>query len=188
MALLDFLFGKKDKFKQKSVFTPEQEQALQQYFQQGIETSPLFGAGSNYLQNLLSGAPGTFEAFEAPFKRQFEEETIPMIAERFAGLGTGGGALGSSAFGQTLAREGSNLSQTLAQLRSGLQMQALPQALGYAQQPFSNLLAGLGARGFENIYQPGDTGLLGGILSGLGGGFGTSFGQGLGKKAFGKIF
>lgn len=175
-GLSEFLFGKRDQTKSLNVLTPEQRRALSEYFSQGIEKNPLYSSGSSYLQNLLSGSPEAFSGFEAPYMQNFEQNIIPAIAERFAGMGTGAGASSSSALYNSLAQAGRSLQTDLAGLRSGLQMQALPQALGYSQQPYANKLGGIGVRGFENTYQPGNTGLLGGLTSGLASGFGTGFG------------
>lgn len=127
-----------------STLNPEQQQLFSQLSQQlmGGQQSPLMGVGTNYLQNLLSGSPEAFQQFEAPIKRQFQEQVIPGIAERFSGLGSG--AQSSSAFQQALGQAGSGLSENLAALRGGMQMQALPQALQFAQQPISNILQLLG--------------------------------------------
>jgi hypothetical protein len=101
---------------------------------QSLNQSPLYNSGLQYLMQILGGGEEGFKNFEAPFMRQFNEQTIPGIAERFAGAG----AQSSSAFQQALGQAGAGLSENLAALRSGLQMQALPTALQYAQQPFEN--------------------------------------------------
>jgi len=184
---MNFLFGSDPKMK---AFNPQALSSLMQLLQSGgLLNNPLYGEGSNYLQNILSNAPGAFEAFEAPYLQQFNQQVVPGIAERFAGLGTGGSALSSSGLNQSLARAGENLSTNLAGLRSGLQMQALPQALQYAQQPVQNQFAA--ATSIPNQYyeKPGSEGLLGGLLSAfgtaggsaLGGPFGAAIGSGLGN-------
>jgi hypothetical protein len=195
VKISDFLFGRKDQMKQQPLLNLQQQQALSQFLQQGIDKNPLYGAGSNYLQNLLSGSPESFQNFEAPYLQNFQQNIVPGIAERFAGGlgygGTGAGALSSSALNNSLAQAGRSLQGDLAGLRSGLQMQALPQALGYAQQPYSNQLGGLGVRSFENTYQPGNIGFLGqglqGALGGLGGGLGLGFGSQLGGSLFNSL-
>lgn len=184
MALLDFLFGRRDKMSQVPTLAPYQQQGLQGLFANPIQNSPLYGAGSNYLQNLLQGGPEAFQAFEAPYLMNFEQNIAPGIAERFAGLGTGSSGLQSSGLNNSLAQAGRSLQTDLAGLRSNLQMQALPQALGYAQQPYSNMFTGLGIRPFENVYQPGTPGLVGGALPGLFGGFGMGAGLGLANRAY----
>lgn len=137
-----------------------------------VQQSPLFQKGSSYLQSLLSGSPEATAAFEAPAMRQFQEQIVPGLAERFAGLGAG--AQSSSAFNQALGAAGAGLSENLAALRGQLQLGALPQALGFAQQPISNLLGfsqlGLGtqAQGYTPRQLPFWQQLLLGVSPGLG--------------------
>lgn len=164
-----------------STFNPQQAQLFQQLLAslggtQGIGQNPLFQSGQSYLQNLLSGSPEAFEKFEAPYKRQFEEQTIPGLAERFSGMGAG--AQRSSAFQQALGQAGAGLSENLASLRGQLQMGALPQALGYAQAPFNQLssLLGMNTMGFAPQQKPWwQQGLIG-----MGSGVGQGLGMGLG--------
>jgi hypothetical protein len=146
----------------------------------GLQNNSLFGTGSSYLQNLLSNAPGAFSAFEAPFLQNFEQNIAPGIAERFAGSGTGAGALSSSGFQNSLAQAGRNLQTDLAGLRSGLQMQALPQALQYAQQPISNIYNAANAIPNQYYELPPSGNFLSSILPGLG--------QAIGNFDFSKIF
>ncbi len=110
--------------------------------------------GSNWLHSLFND-PEFFKNFEAPLQRQFEEQTVPDLANRFASMGSGG-ATGSTGFRNQLAREGSNLSTNIAALRGGMQQQGVNQGLQYAQQPFQNLLQmmGLGLTPTQNNYQP----------------------------------
>jgi hypothetical protein len=172
LGLLNGGGSKKDKISQLPMINPQQQQAFSQYWQNPIQNSPLYGAGQDYLMNLLNGNPSAFSAFEAPYMHNFQQNIVPGIAERFAGLGTGSGAGSSSGLYNSLGQAGRNLQTDLAGLRSGLQMQGLPQALGYAQQPYSNILSGIGQRTFENTYQPGSTGFFGPVGSGLGTGLG----------------
>lgn len=122
-----------------STFNPEQQQLFSRLMQAlsgqnlSVGANPLYQSGSNYLQNLLQGGDEAFSAFEAPYKRQFNEQTIPGIAERFSGAGAG--AQSSSAFQQALGQAGAGLSENLASLRSGLQMSALPTAFSAAGIP-----------------------------------------------------
>lgn len=178
----DFIFGKSPKVKKAPTRTSEQMEILKMLLQQGggLEGSPLYQGGSDFLQKLFSG---DFEAFEAPLKRQFEEVTAPGIAERYAGLG----ATSSSGLDQSLARAGENLVEQLGSQRSQLMMQALPQALGYAEAPINKLLQLLGISPFENIYEKGDMGLVGSGLSAFGKSFGGGFGSGFGKSVGSKV-
>jgi len=112
-----------------------------------------FQSGQDWLTGLFSD-PEFFNSFEAPLQRQFQEQTVPDLANRFAAQGSGG-ALGSTGFRNQLAREGSNLSTNIGALRGGMQQQGVNQALGYAQAPFENLmkLYGLGLKPTNNTYQ-----------------------------------
>lgn len=193
MSISNFLFGNKDQFKQMPTMNPQQQQALSSLLEQlgmmGGQGGSYSGA-QDYLSKILGGDQGSFEQFAAPYKTQFQEQTLPTIAERFAGLGgpQGGGALSSSGFGQALGGAGAQFQSGLAGLYAQLQQHAAQQAFGQ-----HNALAGLGlgARPFENTYQPGSTGVLGGLLSGFGQGIGSSAGMGLGGglgSAFSRLF
>lgn len=141
-----------------------------------ISQNSLFQSGSNYLQGLLSGSPDAIKSFEAPEMRRFYEQTVPALAERFSGMGAG--AQKSSAFQQALGQSGAALSEGLASLRGQLQMGAAGQALGYAQQPISNLQGfgqmALGANTMafmpkqQPFWQQLLSGLAGGAAQGLG--------------------
>jgi len=160
--IMDWLFGHSPEMKQANRFSPEQ-QAFQQQLLGGLGMP--MGSGLEYLQQILSGDPEAFAAFEAPIKQQFEQEVIPGISERFAGMGTGG-AQDSSAFQQTLGRAGKELSTQLGALRAGLKNQALQQLQGLTGQGFQT--------GIENLYDPGSYGLVGGFLEGAGEGAGKA--------------
>lgn len=114
------------------------------------------GSGLGGLQKLLSGDT---EAFEKPLMSQFYQSTIPKLAEKFSGMGSG--AQGSSAFQRALGQEGAGLSERLGAMRGGLQMHGLGQ--------LSNLLqSGLGAKPFESLYRPGTEGLGSAMAPGIG--------------------
>ena len=115
----EFLIGSKRKKEQLPRFTPEQEQALNQLRQWGMENQDP-------------------QAIEDRYTKQFRESTIPGIAEQFAGMG---GGLKSSAFQGALGRAGSDLSSQLAALRSGRGMQQTQ--LGLSQQFDTNTVPGV---------------------------------------------
>ena len=164
-----------------STLNPQQQQMFSQLAQSlgqrggAISQQPTFQSGESYLQKILGGDTG---AFEAPYMRDFHEKIIPGLAERFSSLGAG--AQRSSAFQQALGSAGADLEERLAALRGGLQMQALPQALGYAQAPASQFqdLLGMNTQAFApkqlkpwqpllmSLTQTG--GQIGGNLLGLG--------------------
>lgn len=184
--------GKKEKF--GSTFTKPQRNLIDDVIgsvkgmkgNQDVTQQPGYQTGMDWLQGLFSD-PEFFNQFEAPLQRQFQEQTIPDLANRFASMGSGG-ALGSTGFRNQLAREGSNLSTNIAALRGGMQQQAIPQLLGYAQQPFSNYMSLLQSAltPTNNQYQPASSGFLGGIVPGLVGGISQGFGQQFGQNLAGQ--
>ena len=136
--------------------------------------------GQDWLQSLFND-PSFFNKFEAPLQRQFQEETIPALNARYAGMGSGG-AQGSTSMLRNLGREGSRLHEAIAALRGNMQQTGANQALQYAQQPFSNYqqLLQQAITPTENVYQPASTGLWGalpGLVSGVAQGFGQNWGQ-----------
>lgn len=137
----------KSKYKKIPTMTPEQEKLFKylgnQLYGGGEEGG--FGQAFQQLLNDLQGGEESYDKFAAPFKREFEEQTIPGIAERFAGLGAMGGGLSSSAFGQSLSSAGAGLQEKLAALKTGLQGQA-------RNDIFSLLQNYMGTSGFG--YQP----------------------------------
>lgn len=175
-GLWESLFGSGSQFKQLPTMNQGQQNALQGILDQlgmlGGQGGSYAGA-QNYLSQILGGGPEAFAQFEAPYRQQFEQQTLPGIAERFAGANPMGGGLSSSGFGQALGGAGAGLQAQLAGLHGNLRQNATGQALGQFNQ-LAGL--GLGARPFENIRIPGTGGLLGGALSGLGQGFGAGAG------------
>lgn len=159
-------WGTEDKFEKLDLKTPEQQKAYSNLLNNPIENSSLYGAGSSYLQNILGNGPNAFSGFNAPYLQNFQQQVIPQISERFAGMGTGAGALNSSALGQQLGMASSTLQNNLAQLREQIRGQASGQALQYAQQPYSNTLSALGQNQFENVHIPGQPGAGQAILGG----------------------
>lgn len=180
-GLWEMLFGNKDQFKQLPTMNQGQQQGLEGLLQQLQQMQGQGGAYSgaqNYLSKILSGDKGSLAEFEAPYRQEFEQKTIPGLAERFAGLGGGmGGGLSSSGFGQALGGAGAQLQSQLAGVHGALKQGASGQALGQFNQLANQ---GLGTRTFENTYQPGSTGLLGGLLQGAGSGLGMGAGLGAG--------
>ncbi len=163
-ALSNFLFGKKGRFEEIERFTPEQKSIFSQILE-NIKT-PL-GMGFQNLMQLLSGSQEGLETYQRPAMRQFEQEIMPSIAERFSGLG----AQRSSAFGQQLGQAGASLAENLASQRANLQSQAL----GQLQQ-----LLGLGMTPqFETLYRPATSGFLGSLAPALGQGMGLGSSLGL---------
>ncbi len=112
---LSGLFGgggkDQDRFDRESTLSPEQEK--------------IFTLIQQYLQGQLGGEGQ--QAFEAPYLRQFQEQTIPGIAETFAGLGAG--AQSSSAFQQSLGAAGAGLQENLAAMGATRQQNTIQQLM-----------------------------------------------------------
>jgi len=170
-SLSEMLFGKAGEMRAFPTMSPQQ-QALFSQLLSGLG-GPL-GSGLENLQQILSGSPEAFKAFEAPMMRQFNEQIIPGIAERFSGAGAG--AQSSSAFQNALGQAGTGLSERLASMKAGLQQNALGQ--------LSSLL-GMGTQTptFQWQQMPGSEGALSSMFGGIGSGFGSGLGG-----LFGKLF
>ena len=188
--ITEFLFGKGDKNIQQGLLNGDQGSFLSQLFQQlgnmGGENGGM-GNAMGLLQQYLDPNSDIYKNFEQPYMNEFEQQTIPGIAERFAGLGGGmGGGLQSGAFGQALSSAAGNLQSNLAQMKSGMQRNAIGDIFGQYNQMANQ---GLGTRTFENQYQPGNTGLVGQVASGAAQGVTSGFGPALanyaGKRFFG---
>lgn len=170
------LFGSGGKVKQANTMNPQQMQ-LQQQLMQGLQGGQSNLPGMEWLQQLLNNDPEAFAAYEAPAMRQFQQEIVPGIAERFSGMGMG--AQGSSAFQQQLASAGGRLSQDLAGQRAGLRQGAMSQLqglYGQAMQP-----------SFQNFYQQPTQGLIPGMVGGIGQGAGYAAGNMFGGSAMQRL-
>jgi len=120
------------------------------------------GSGMNFLQGILGGDTSKFEA---PLMRQFNEQTVPGLAERFSGAGAG--AQSSGAFGQQLGAAGAGLSENLGALRGGLQMEALGPLMQMLQM-------GMQTPTFQWQQMPGTQGAGSAMAPGIGKGIGSS--------------
>lgn len=142
-----------------------------------MEDQPLYQQGSGYLQSILSQDPEMMKQFEAPAMRQFNEEIVPGIAERFSGAG----ARSSSAFNQAMGQAGSGLAERIAAMRAQLGLGAAGQALNYAQMPFAQNMArlslGLGTPAFGYQATGGTPGMGSGISNALLQGGGSAMGM-----------
>lgn len=165
MAFLDFLLGKREKTQEFQRYSPEQEQVLNMLLGGAQQQIP---SGLEFLSSILSQSPEAMQAFEAPALRQFQEQILPMIAEKFTGK-FGEGSSRSSAFGQQLGQAGASLAERLQAQRAGLGFDALSQLQGL-------LGTGLSPRK-ETALRPATSGALQGLLGGLGGGLGYGAGR-----------
>lgn len=179
-GIWETLFGSPDKMSQVSTKTPGQQDLMASMLQ-ALQNGGIFGnqglynQSSGYLNNLYSQSPDAFNRMSDPYMRQFQQQTVPGLAERFSSAGEGGRH--SSGFNQAIGQAGANLSSQLGSMFEGLRSQNLGNAMGFSNMPFNQAQGALGQNMFENVYQPGSTGLMGGLAQGLGSGLGMGFGM-----------
>lgn len=176
----------------KSPYSSAQKKAMNQFAGQfgnlsgmDVTQAPGYQTGLNFLQNMFTD-PGFFQQMEAPAMRQFQEQITPQIANRFAGMGSGG-SLGSTGFRNVMAREGQNLASNLAAMRGQMQMQSIPQLLGYSQAPAQNILSaygGISGSPYYQMYQPPTSGPFGPMTSQFLGGMAGQYGQNFANQYF----
>ena len=125
MSFMNFLFGEGSKTKTKPIYNPEQRGFLDDILK-NIQ-SPV-ACGVQNLQNILGNDQQSKDTFQAPARRDFNQQTLPTIAERFTGA-FGEGSQRSSAFGQSLGTAGRELEENLSSQRMSMQSDALSQLL-----------------------------------------------------------
>lgn len=126
-------WGKSDKMKKIPTMTKEQQSLhnrMMQMLGQGGQLGGGFENALKYQQQLMDPSSEAVQQFSQPYINQFEQQTVPGLAERFAGMGAMGGGLSSSGFGQSLGAAGGNLQAQLAQLKAGLGQQAAQSLMG----------------------------------------------------------
>lgn len=121
----EYLFGTPESY----VSIPGRQQLYQQMLAGTRQGLP---QGYDFINRLLSGDQSIFQELEAPALRQFSEQIVPQLAERYTAFGEGG--QGSSAYQQQLAAAGSRLAQDLAGQRAGYRMSALDRLMQQAGQ------------------------------------------------------
>lgn len=161
-TLLDKLWPK-DKPSKLPTMNKEQQALLNRLTQMlgGGALGQGFGESVDYQRQLMDPNSAAVQQFTEPYMQQFEQQTVPGLAERFAGMGAMGGGLSSSGFGQSLSAAGSNLQSQLAALKAGLGQQAASQLMG---QYGGMLGLGLGTPAFA--YQQQAPSAFGGALQG----------------------
>ena len=166
----NMLTGRKERNYQQSLLGPEQQGLYSQL--QGAAQGPgaggAFGQSADYYRDLMSNDSQTANAMFQPEMRQFYEQTIPGLAEQFAGMGSGG--MSSSGFRNAAVSAGTDLSERLGAIRASLRQQGAQGLQGMGQ-------FGLGTQFNENIHRPATGGLLGGFAQGAGQGMGQAAGM-----------
>jgi len=150
----NFLFGQQG-MQKIDTLNKDQQQFLSQLFQNLGGSGGLgqgYGESTDLLRQLMDPSSEAVAQFTDPYMRQFEQQTVPGLAERFAGMGAQGGGLSSSGFGQSLSAAGGNLQSQLAALKAGLGQQAAGQLMGQYGQ-MSQLGLGTPAFGYQKPQQ-----------------------------------
>lgn len=157
MGIFDAIFGS-NKMKKVPTMTKEQQGLLNQLMQMLGPQGQLgqgYGGALGLQQQLMDPSSEAVNQFAAPYMQQFEQQTVPGLAERFAGFGAQGGGLSSSGFGQALGAAGGNLQTQLAALKAGLGQNAAQSLM----QQYGNVSGqAMGAKPFG--YQAPQQGLL----------------------------
>jgi len=159
-SLSNFFLGSPGKIRQQSTLGKEQQGLYNQLLQAGQRQGAggAFGQSADYYRGLLSNDSEDFNAFAAPELRRFREQTVPGLAEQFAGFGSG--AMSGSGFRNAALNASTDLSERLASIRAGLRQQGAQGLMGIGQQGLGNYN--------ENIYMQPTTGFLGSLGQGLG--------------------
>ncbi len=166
-GLAGSLFGgfgggnKQAKLKKLSTLNKNQSSLLDLITDEAKGMQGARGQATNYYQDLLDPSGQGYQKFAQPNINQFNQETIPGLAERFAG-GAQGGALSSSGFGQALSSAGAGLQDKLAQLKTALMDRAAQGIYGQSNQLANQ---SLGTQAFGYGMKPAQQGGLSGFLS-----------------------
>jgi hypothetical protein len=157
---MSFFTGTPGSYSQLSRLGPEQKSLYAELLNASRQRGAggAFGTAADYYRDLLSDDNSTYNAFMAPDLRRFREQTIPDIAEQYAGMGAGN--LSSSSFRNAAVNAGTDLSERLGAIRAQLRQQAAQGLTGIGQ---------LGLQDYnENIYNQGQPGLVDSIGPALG--------------------
>jgi len=149
---MSFWTGSDAKYDQKSLLQPNQQRIQQQQANaaQGRGAGGAFGDSADYYRDLLSNNSQDFQNFAAPEMRRFNEQIIPDLGEQFAGMGSGG--MSSSGFRNAAVSAGTDLSERLASIRSGLRSSAADRLSSMGQAALNQYS--------ENVYTPRSPGFL----------------------------
>ncbi len=151
---------------------------------QGAGAGGAFGSGADYWYNILNDNPQLMQQFSAPEMRNFQQNTIPGLAEQFAGMGSGG--LSSSGFRNASVNAGVDLQERLGALRAQLKQNASQGLMGLGQQALGNysqdVMTQQGSPGFGATVAPLIGTAVGSMFGGIGAGVGNMAGQYLANK------
>lgn len=149
----DFLYGSPARNEQISRYTPQQQSALNQLLSQGVSRL-------NQPQQQGYDWQQQFQPIAQQARTNFNQQTVPGLAERFTSMGSGSG-LSSPAFASQLGQAGAGLEGNLAALQAqyGQQGEQLNQSRqGMDQNYLLRLLQGGLTPQFDSLYHEEDPG------------------------------
>lgn len=156
--------GGGDKLKKIKNFDPGQQKFFDQYKQQAMDSQGGMSNIMGLLQSMLDPNSEFFKNFENQQMNQFNEQTIPNLAERFAGADPMGGGLMNSGFGQALSGASAGLQSNLAAGKSSMIMNALQQLMNQYNTQAQTVLS---AKPFDYVNKQGGGGFGGGMAQGM---------------------
>lgn len=127
-SINDTLYGTHPKTENISNFDPFQ-QGIHEQQGNALQGGGGYGSLIEQLRGMLDPNSEYHQAFENQQIGQFNEKTVPQLAERFAGQGANSGALSSSGFGQSLGAAGAGLQRDLAVNKTNTIQDALQKLL-----------------------------------------------------------
>jgi hypothetical protein len=184
-GIWETIFGSGPKSKKIPNMSPEQMQMMNQWMGQVGQGgfagggAPAYQSGMGYLQDLYSQSPEAFSRMQEPYMKQFQQQTVPGLAERFSQAG----GRQSSAFNQAMGQAGGNLSSQLGGMFEQMRSQNLGNLLNFANAPFQQGMQMMNLKPFGYETQEGSPGLLGPILGAVGGAAAGPFGSAIGSGA-----
>ncbi len=139
-----------------------------------------YQAGLDFNRQMLDPNSQAYQNLEAPYRRQYQEETVPRIAEAFSAYD----AQDSSAFRQSLGRSAEDLEMNIAGQKQSAMSNAAQSMLQYSQAPgniYQSLInTALGSQSYGYQQVPGTQGWgpnLFGMASNLGGQYAGQWGM-----------
>lgn len=152
--------------KKVPTMTKEQTALLNQMLQMlgpGWQLGQGYGQSLDYQRQLTDPSSEAVHQFSEPYMQQFEQQTIPGLAERFAKMEAMGVGLSSSGFGQSLSSARGNLQSQLAALKSSLGQNAAQSLMGQYER-----MSGMGLSAQPFGYQRPQQSGMGGFLQAWG--------------------
>lgn len=152
----EWLFGQPSRMEYVDLYTPQQQQYQKGQMQKSQQA---LGQAQDYYGGIMGGDMQDFNMMAQPYLRQYEQQTAPGIAERFAS----GNSLRSSGFNQAMAQSGRELQENLASMGANMKMQAAQGLTGIGQ--YGGQFGGLQTQ--QPVFKPQTPGALDYLAMGI---------------------